>query len=61
VVKELAKETDCSIITNGTIPFPEFLKNVGFSVSVDGTEKSIIKLEEQRLLVLKSIKELKKM
>ncbi len=39
VVKALIKEIDCAIITNGTVPFPEFLKNVGFSVSVDGTEK----------------------
>lgn len=40
VVKELTAETGYAIITNGTIPFPEFLKNVGFSVSVDGTEKT---------------------
>jgi len=39
VVKELTKEVNCAVITNGTIPFPESLKNVGFSVSVDGTEK----------------------
>jgi hypothetical protein len=39
VVKELVKEMNCAIITNGTIPFPAFLKNVGFSVSVDGTER----------------------
>jgi len=39
VVKGLIKEMNCAIITNGTVPFPEFLKNVGFSVSVDGTEK----------------------
>ncbi len=39
VVKALIKEIDCAIITNGTVPFPEFLKNIGFSVSVDGAEK----------------------
>ena len=39
VIKGLTKEMNCAIITNGTVPFPEFLKNVGFSVSVDGTEK----------------------
>lgn len=40
VVEKLVRETNCAIITNGTIPFPESLKNVGFSVSVDGTEKT---------------------
>jgi hypothetical protein len=40
VVKELTNEINCAVITNGTVPFPACLKNVGFSVSVDGAEKT---------------------